>query len=102
MACRAGIRLGPGNLPARASTPGTRGATSGIDGFGPRGLDPHGTELELGDLAERVDLVDRQQVSRRLPEVERDEAVAAGLAVRDAHLQLDGPPPRAHPGQVAV
>ncbi len=33
-------------------------------------------ELELGDLPDRVDLVDRQQVGRCLAEVERDEAVA--------------------------
>src|SRR6516225_10475046 len=95
MAFSAGIRLGPGNFPARASTPGTRGATSGM-----HGLDPHRAELEFGDLAERVDLVDRQQVGRRLAEVERDEAVAAGLALRDLHLELDAAAPGRHPGQV--
>src|ERR1700689_2346109 len=96
MAFSAGIRLGPGNFPARASTPGTRTGALAIGA-----LDPHGAELELGDLTDRVDLVDRQQVRRRLPEMERDEAVAAGLAVRDLHLKLDRAAPRADPGQVA-
>src|ERR1700683_1136136 len=76
IAFSAGIRLGPGNFPALASTPGTRTRASAIGG-----LDPHRAELELGDLADRVDLVDRQQVRRRLSEVERDEAVAGGRAV---------------------
>src|SRR3984885_8886162 len=97
IAFSAGIRLGPGDFPARASTPGTRTWALAIGT-----LDSHGAELELGDLAERVDLVDRQQVRRRLPEVERDEAVAAQLAVRDLHRQFDGPAPRADPGQLAV
>src|SRR5580704_16185241 len=69
MAVSAGIRLGPGNLPARASTPGARGGASAIGLF-----DSYRAELELGDLPERVDLVDRQQVRRLLPEVERYEA----------------------------
>src|SRR5579871_2372841 len=84
IALSAGIRLGPGNFPARASTPGTRTRGSAIGG-----LHLHGAELELGDLAERVDLVDRQQVRRRLPEVERDEHVAARLPVRYPRLELD-------------
>src|SRR5262249_45159162 len=84
IAFSAGIRLGPGNLPARAAAPGTRTGASAMGDHGAASgrLDPHGAELELGDLAERVDLVDRQQVRRRLSEVERDEAVAACLSVR--------------------
>src|SRR2546429_10021833 len=97
MAFSAGIRLGPGNLPARASTPGTRTRASAI-GL----LDPYRAELELRDLPERVDLVDRQQVRRRLPEVERYEAVAPGLPVRDLGLEFDGAAAGADPGQVAV
>src|SRR6201981_1599440 len=97
MAFSAGIRLGPGNSPARASTPGTRGGASAIGLF-----DPHRAELELRDLPERVDLVDRQQVRRRLPEVERYEAVAPGLPVRDLCFQLDDAAAGADPGQVAV
>src|SRR6185437_15950950 len=84
MAFSAGIRLGPGNFPARASTPGTRAWALAIGR-----LDADRAELELGDLPERIDLIDRQQVRRRLPEVERDEAVAARLPVRDLHLELD-------------
>src|SRR5215469_11508810 len=97
IAFSAGISDGPGNLPARASTPGTRTGASAIGA-----LDPHRAELELGDLAERVDLVNREQVRRRLSEVERDETVAARLALRDPHRELDGPAPRADPGHVAV
>src|SRR2546429_2185464 len=97
MAFSAGIRLGPGTLPARASTPGTRGWASAICLF-----DSHRAELELGDLPERVDLVDRQQVRRRLPEVERYEAVAPGLSVRDLCLQFDDAAAGADPGQAAV
>ena len=85
MAFSAGIRLGPGNLPALASTPGTRAWASAIGA-----LDQDGAELELGDLTERVDLVNGQQVRGRLPEVERDEAVAPGLAVGDLRRQFDG------------
>src|SRR5919106_3548361 len=85
IALSAGIRLGPGNLPARASVPGKRGWT-GMPGRRPlplpppvvmsvamasdpladgdrlvgRGrahlLDAHRAELELRDLAHRVDL----------------------------------------------
>src|ERR1700744_2325337 len=97
MAFSAGIRLGPGNLPARASTPGTRAWASAI---GAADLD--GTELELGDLPERGAPVDGQQVRRRLPEVERDEAVAARLPVGDLHLELDRTAAGAHPGHVAI
>src|SRR4051794_30706240 len=110
IALSAGIRLGPGNLPARASVPGKRGCT-GMPGRRPlplppvdasvamaldpladgrrlvhRGaadlLDLDRAELELRDLAHRVDLVDRQQVRRRLAEVERHEARAGRVAVR--------------------
>src|SRR5580692_5899516 len=97
IAFSAGMRLGPGNFPARASTPGTRTGASAIGA-----LDLDGAELELGDLADRVDLVDRQQVRRRLSEVERDEAVAGRLAVRHLHRELDRPAPRADPGHRAV
>src|SRR5690242_3886653 len=97
MAFSAGTRLGPGNLPARASTTGARGGASAIGLF-----DPYRAELELGDLPERIDLVDRQQVRRRLPEVERYEAVALGLAVRDLRFQLDDATAGADPGQVTV
>src|ERR1022692_2353869 len=118
MACSAGIRLGPGKLPALAPTPAPPGRAVAISGprpsavpglrRGPAGrirrsrLDPHRAELELGDLADRVDLVDGQQVGRGLPEVERDEAVAPGFPVRAAGLQLDRAAPRADPGQLAV
>src|SRR6516165_1855212 len=103
MAFSAGIRLGPGNFPARASTPGARTGALAIGAHARAGgLDPHGAELELGDLAVRVDLVDGQQVRRRLPEVERDEAVAGRLAVRDFHLELDGAAAGADPGHFAV
>src|SRR4051812_13851288 len=118
IALSAGIRLGPGNFPARASVPGKRGWT-GMPGRRPlpfpppvvtsvamgsdpladgdrlvrgRGadlLDPHRAELELGDLAHRVNLVDRQQVGRRLAEVERHEARAGGVAVRQPRARLD-------------
>src|ERR1700742_642445 len=97
IALSAGISDGPGNLPARASTPGTRTRGSAIGA-----LDLDGAELELGDLPDGVDLVDRQQVRRRLSEVERDEDVAARLAVRDLHRELDGAAPRADPGHLAV
>src|ERR1700683_2757625 len=97
IAFSAGIKLGPGNFPARASTPGTRSGALAIGA-----LDLDGTELELGDLAERVDLVDRQQVRRRFSEVEGDEDVAGHLAVRDLRLQLDRAAPGADPGQLAV
>src|SRR5690349_2666315 len=97
MAFSAGIRLGPGNLPARASTPGTRTWASAM-GL----LYSYCAELELGDLPERVDLIDGQQVRRRLPEVERYEAVAPGLPVRDPRFQLDHAAPGADPGHVAV
>src|SRR5579862_816029 len=97
IALSAGIRLGPGNFPARASPPGTRTRGSAIGG-----LDLHGAELELGYLAERVDLVDRQQVRRRLPEVERYEHVAARLPVRDARLKFDHAAPGRDPGHRAV
>src|SRR5689334_12122835 len=103
MALSAGIRLGPGNFPARASTPGARTGASAIGAPGAvGGLDVHRAELELRDLAERVDLVDGQQVRRRLPEVERDEAVAGRLAVRDLHLEFDRAAAGADPGQFAV
>src|SRR3954463_14082581 len=131
IALSAGIRLGPGNLPARASVPGKRGWT-GMPGRRPlpfpppvvmsvamasapladgdglvRGrrahlLDAHGAELELGDLAHRVDLVDRQQVRRRLAEVERHEARPRRVAVRQPRARLDRPAPRADPDEVAV
>src|ERR1700683_2664492 len=81
IAFSAGIRLGPGNFPARASTPGPR-----TGGLAIGTLDLDGAELELGDLAERVDLVSREQVSRRLSEVEGDKDVTARLAVRDPPL----------------
>src|ERR1700733_11248133 len=97
MAPSAGIRLGPGNFPALASTPRTRTGALAIGA-----LDLDGAELELGDLAGRVDLVDREQVRRRLSEAEGDEDVAGRLAVRDLRLQLDRAAPGADPGQVAV
>src|ERR1700691_1554276 len=78
IAFSAGIRLGPGNFPALASTPGTRTWALAIGA-----LDLDGAELELGDLAGRVDLVDREQVRRRLSEVEGDEDVAGRLAGGD-------------------
>src|SRR5580704_17956341 len=97
MALSAGISDGPGNFLARASTPGTRTRGSAIGA-----LDLDGAELELGDLPDWVDLVGRQQVRRRLSEVERDEDVAARLPVRDLHLDVDRAAPRADPGHLAV
>src|ERR1700748_3287915 len=93
MAFSAGIRLGPGSLPARASTPGAQTRPSAMGLF-----DPYRAELELGDLPERVDLVDRQQVRRCLPEVERDEAVAPEFPVRALCFQLDDATAGADPG----
>src|SRR4051812_30196541 len=111
------MRLGPGNLPARASVPGKRGWT-GIPGRRPLPLSPpvvasvamaldplahggrlvqrgtadlldlHRAELELGDLAHGVDLVDRQEVRRRLAEVEGHEARPRRVAVRQAGAPL--------------
>src|SRR5919202_2769971 len=131
IAVSAGIRLGPGNLPARASVPGKRGWTGRpgprplpllsqvvasvalpSDPLSDRGrlvrggaadlLDLDGAELELGDLAHRVDLVDRQDVRRGLAEVERHEARARRVAVRQAGAGLDRPAPRADAHEVAV
>ena len=78
IAFSAGIRLGPGNLPARASAPGYALAITRPRAPSPPGAagSTDGAELELGDLAERVDLVDRQHVGGRLAEVEGDEAGA--------------------------
>ena len=84
----------------RPSCPLAAGGRGGLGG--PGGLDPHRAELEFGDLADRVDRVGGQQVGRRLAEVERDEAVAALLAVRDADREHDGPAARAHPGHLAI
>src|SRR5215472_18234085 len=112
IAVSAGMRLGPGNFPARPSTPGARAGASAIGAAVSRGDDPpypprrarwkvecighafdlHRAELELRDLSEGVDLIDGEQVSGRLPEVERDEAVARGLPVRHLHLKLDAAP----------
>src|SRR5919202_3776786 len=131
IAVSAGIRLGPGNLPARASVPGKRGWTGRpgprplpllspvvasvampsdplsdrgrlVRGGGPDLLDLHGAELELRDLAHRVDLVDRQDVRRRLTEVERHEARPRRVAVRQPRARLDRASPRAEPDEVAV
>src|SRR5262252_1663659 len=103
IAFSAGIRLGPGNFPARASTPGARTWASAIGEHADVGrLDANRAELELGDLPERVDLVDRQQVRRRLSEVERDEAVTARLPVRHLYRELDGAAAGADPRHVAV
>src|SRR5215468_9617982 len=107
IALSAGISDGPGNFPARASTPGTRTGASAIGPSGDLGsdrrrLDPHRAELELRDLAVRVDLVDRQQVRGRLSEVEGDEAVPPRLTVGHLHLKLDRAAPGADPGQLTV
>src|SRR4051794_479529 len=102
IAWSAGISEGPGKRPARASVPGTRPFWPAISarslprlpGLGQLGvavggrLDPHGAELELRDLAEGIDLVDGQQVRGRLAEVERDEARARRLTVREARREL--------------
>src|SRR4051794_29371323 len=131
IALSAGIRLGPGNLPARASVPGKRGWT-GMPGRRPlpfpppvvasvamaldpladggrlvqRGaadlLDLHRAELELGNLAHGVDLVDRQEVRRRLAEVERHEARPRRVAMRQPGAGLDRAAARAEPDEVAV
>src|ERR1700749_1297871 len=92
IALSAGISDGPGNFPARASTPATRARGSAIGA-----LDLNGAELELGNLPEGVDLIDRQQVRRRLSEVEGDEDVAARRRAGDARLAVD----RAAPGGAA-
>src|SRR3954449_1685378 len=131
IAFNAGIRLGPGNLPARASVPGKRGWT-GMPGRRPLLLPPpvvasvamalnplanggrlvhrrtahlldlDRAELELRDLAHRVDLVDRQQVRRRLAEVERHEARARRVAVGQPRARLDRAAPGAQADEVAV
>src|SRR4051812_49986176 len=53
-----------------------------VPGRAARLLDPHRAELELRDLAHRVDLVDGQHVGGRLAEVERHEARPGRVAVR--------------------
>ena len=65
-------------------------------------LDAHRAELELRDLPERVDLVDREQVRRRLAEVERDEARPGRLAMRDLRGELDRSAARGDAHEVAV
>src|SRR3954454_11086328 len=131
IAFNAGIRLGPGNLPARASVPGKRGWTGmpgrrplllpppvvasvamALDPLANRGrlvhrrtadlLDLDRAELELRDLAHGVDLVDRQQVRRRLAEVERHEARARRVAVGQPRARLDRAAPGAQADEVAV
>jgi hypothetical protein len=46
-------------------------------------------ELELGDLPVGVELVDREDVGRRLAEVERDEAAPRRAGRRQARLDVD-------------
>src|SRR5690348_8787947 len=77
--------------------PGTRTRGSAIGG-----LDLDSAELELGDLPEGIDLVDGQQVRRRLSEVEGDEDVAPRLPVRDARLELDRAAPGGDPREFPV
>src|SRR3954462_1835816 len=105
IACSGGISDGPGKRPARASVPGTRPFGTAMSARSltrlpggrqlavavGRRLHPHRAELELRDLPERVDLVDRQQIRGRLAEVEGDEAGPGRLAVREAGCELDRP-----------
>src|SRR6266404_4195048 len=56
-------------------------------------LDLGGAELELGDLAERIERRIGQEVGRRLGIAERDEHHAVWHIRIDAHLDLDGATP---------
>ena len=67
----------------------------------PAGSTLAGAELELRDLAERVELRVGQQVGRRLGEAERDEHHALGHVAVGARLQLDVAAPRRHAHAVA-
>ena len=63
-------------------------------------LDPGGAELELGDLAERVQRRVGQEVRRRLGVAERDEDDPARHVAVDPALEFDCPAAGGHPDRV--
>src|SRR5215467_13637507 len=82
----------PKRLPPKAKQSSESCAISLFGRFGEslQRLDLGGAELELGNLAERIESGIGQEVGRRLGVAERDEDHAVGHVGVDPHLDLDG------------
>src|SRR5205807_6046796 len=94
----------PKRLPPKAKQSSESCAIALFGRFGERlqRLDLGGAELELGDLAERIEGGIRQEIGGRLGIAERDEDHAVGHVRIDADLDLDGAAPRRDLDQVAA